>query len=58
MRPQQKLLFLFYLKKILSYQEKETSKTDGIVNKPGAFEMRKYASFAEMNMILITITKT
>ena len=26
-------------------------------NKPGTFEMRKYASFAEMNMILMTITK-
>ena len=32
MRPQQRLLFLFYGKKILSYQKEETSKTDVVVD--------------------------
>ena len=39
----------FYVSK-KSYQEEETSKTDDVVNKPGTFEIRKYASFT-------TITK-
>ena len=30
-------------------------KTDDVVNEPGTFEMRKYASFAEMIMILLMI---
>ena len=34
--------------KIRSYQEEETSKTDDVVNKLGIFEMRKYASFTEI----------
>ena len=35
------------------------SKTDYVIDKPGvlfSFEMRKYASFADMNMMLMTIT--
>ena len=34
----------FYVSK-KSYQKEETSKTDNVVNKPGTFEMRKYACF-------------
>ena len=43
--------------KILLYQEEETSKNDDVVNKPGTSEMRKYASFAEMSIIPMAITK-
>ena len=32
-------------------------KLDDVVNKLGTLEMRKYATFAAMNMILMTITK-
>ena len=35
MRPQHKLLSFFMLKNI-SYQKEETSKTDDIIDKPGA----------------------
>ena len=51
-----KLLFVFY---VFSYQKEENLKTDDFVNKPGNFsyEMRKYASFDKMNMILATIRK-
>ena len=35
MRPQRKLLSFFMLKNI-SYQKEETSKTDDIIDKPGA----------------------
>ena len=51
MTPQQKLLFLFYVKNI------SVSKLGGVNQVLFSFEMRKYASFAEMNMILATVTK-
>ena len=51
MTPQQKLLFLFYVKNI------SVSKLGGVNQIPFSFEMRRYASFAEMNMILATVTK-
>ena len=53
MRPQQKF-FLFYVKKCI--QKEETSKTDEVLINQVifTFETRKYASFSEMNMILVT----
>ena len=32
------------------------SKPDDVVDKPDTFEMRKYTSFVDMNIILMTIT--
>ena len=59
MRPQQTLLFLFYVKKYFRIKKKRRQKpmTQLINQVLFSFEMRKYASFAEMNMILMTITK-
>ena len=59
MRPQQKLLCLFLCYKRPNSQKKKMSKANEVlVNQVlVSFEMRKYASFAEMNMILMTITK-
>ena len=37
MKSQQKLLFFYYVKKILSYQKHKTPKTDDVVDKPGTF---------------------
>ena len=53
MRPQQKLLFTLVSKK------KETSKTDDVLinQELFSFEMRNHASFTEMNMMLMTVTK-
>ena len=60
MRPQQKLLFLFYVKKHFRIKKKRRQKLMTLLINQVlfSFEMRKYASFAEMNMIHMTITKT
>ena len=54
MRPQQKLLFFTLVSK-----KKERSKTDDVLinQELFSFEMRNHASFTEMNMILMTVTK-
>ena len=59
MKSQQKLLFFYYVKKILSYQKHKTPKTDDVlINQVLLFlEIRKDASFAEINIILTTFTK-
>ena len=59
MRPQQKLLFLFYVKKYFRIKHRRRQKLmTMLINQVlFSFEMRKYASFVEMNMILKTITK-
>ena len=59
MRPQMKLLFLFYVKKYFRIKQRRRQKLMTILinHVLFSFEMRKYASFVEMNMILKTITK-
>ena len=59
MRPQQKLMFLFYVKKYfrIKKRRRQTLMTLLINLVLFSFEMRKYASFDEMNIILMIITK-
>ena len=59
MRPQRKLLFLCYVKKYFRTKERRRQKLmTMLINQVlFSFEMRKYASFVELNMILKTITK-
>ena len=59
MRPRQKLLLLFYFKKYFRIKKRRTQKlmTMMINQAVFSFEMRKYASFVEMNLILKTIKK-
>ena len=42
----------FFMLKNTSYQNEEKSETDDAVQVLFSFKMRKYASFAEMNMML------
>ena len=57
MRPQQKLPFFFYVKKYFGIKKKRLQKLMTLLTNLAllSFEMRKYASCAEMNMILMTI---
>ena len=59
MRPQQKLLFPFDVKKYFRIKKRRRQKLMTLLINQELFslEMRKYASFVEMNMILMTITK-
>ena len=59
MRHQHKLIFLFYVKKHFLIKKRKRQKllTLFINQILFSFEMRKYASFAELNIILMTITK-
>ena len=60
MRPQQKLLFLFYFfKKYFRIKKKTRQKPMTLLINQAlfSFEMIKYANFAEMNMILMTIMR-
>ena len=59
MRSQQKLQFPFYVKKYFRIKKRRLQKLMMLLINQVlfSFEMRKYASFAEMSMILITITK-
>ena len=58
MRPQQKLLFLFYVRKYFRVKKKRRQKLMTLINQVlFFFEMGKYASFVDMNMIVLTITK-
>ena len=59
MRPQEKLLFLFYVKKYFRTKNRRCQKLmTMLINQVLlSFAVRKYASFVEMNMILKTITK-
>ena len=58
-RPQQKLLLLFYVKKCFRLKKSRRQKLMTLLIKKVlfSFETRKYAGFAEMNMIYMTITK-
>ena len=58
-RLQQKLRFLYYVKKYFGIKERSHQKlmTLLIIQVLFSFEMRKYASFAEINMIFTTVTK-
>ena len=59
MRPQQKLLFLFYVKKYFRIKKWRRQKLVRMLLNQVLFslEIRKYASFAEMNIMLMTIKK-
>ena len=59
MRPQQKLMFLFYVKKYLRIKKSTRQKLMALFINQVLFSlgMRKCASFADMNMILMTSTK-
>ena len=59
MRPQQKLLFLFYVKKYFRIKHRRRQKLmTMLINQVlFSFETRKYASFVEMNMTIKATTK-
>ena len=59
MRPQQKLLFIFYVKKYFCIKKLGRQKLMGLlINQVFfSFEMRKHASFAEMKLTPTVITK-
>ena len=59
MRHQQKLIFLFYVKKHFLIKKRKRQKllTLFINQIVFSFEMRKYASFAELNLILWLLQK-
>ena len=58
MGPQEELLFLFYVRKYFRVKKKRRQKLMTLINQVlFFFEMGKYASFVDMNMIVLTITK-
>ena len=58
MGPQEELLFLFYVRKYFRVKKKRRQKLMTLINQVlSFFEMGKYASFAEVSMLVMTITK-